>query len=352
MKLMDKPQKKTSSPILVFVVALAVILVVIVVSNRRSSIVAQLNLPLNNGIANLSTCGNLLSAVSNDNKIYVWDWANLSKKPRQGIIESDQAALITPDTVVSVKRVNPESVVISGLDANEARRELYLPSGPGTAYLGVNQDRNKIVLLLARSNNSGATAKYDLFDVSIDTGRVQPILTVDSESGNVGHLSVSNDGNRVVVAGEKNGRGWMFIADLKEKRLVWQKEMPDFKKIFKAAFSADGEIIYARGTDSTLLVLNAGSGEEIRRLLPVEENKSTYRTMPVQSVVVSRDGNLVAAAVVSTVYIWDTKTGKKLVSLGGGHKVMSSIAISPDSRLLATSDMRQGGKIKILRISH
>jgi WD40 repeat protein len=68
--------------------------------------------------------------------------------------------------------------------------------------------------------------------------------------------------------------------------------------------------------------------------------------------VVSRDGNFVAAAVASTVYIWDTKTGKKLGSLGGGHKVMSSVAISPDSLLLATSDMRQGGKIKIQRIPH
>jgi WD40 repeat protein len=319
-------------------------------SNRRSSIVAQLNLPLNNGVANLSTCGSLLSAASNDNKIYVWDWTNLSNKPREGLIESGQAALITPDTVVSVKHTNPDSVVISGLDANETRKELYLPSGSGTAYLGVNQDRSKIVLLLVRSNNSDTAAKYDLFDVSIDTRRVQPILTVDSEPGNVGHLSVSNDGNRVVVVGEKNGQGWMFVADLKDKRLVWQKEMPDFKKIFRAAFSADGDIIYARGTDSTLLVLNAGSGEEIRRMLPVKENKSTYRIMPVQAVEASRDGNLVAAAIVSTVYLWDTKTEKKLGSLGGGHKILSSIAISPDSRLLATSDMRQGGKIKILRI--
>jgi WD40 repeat protein len=347
---MDKPQKQKGSPILVFIVALVVIFIVIVVSNFRSPIVAQLTLPLNNGIANLSTCGNLLSAVSNDNKIYVWDWTNLSKKPQQGIIESDQAALITPDTVVSVKRVNPENVIISGLDANETRKELYLPSSSGTAYLGVNQDRTKIVILLARSNTGGATAKYDFFDVSINTGRVQPIFTIDSESGIVGHLSLSEDGNRVVVAGEKHGQGWMFVADLKEKQLVWQKEMPDFKKILRAAFSTDGETIYARGTDSTLLVLNAGSGDIISHLLPVKENASTYRVMPVQAVEVSRDGSIVAGVVVSTVYIWDTKTGKKLGSLGGGHKILSSVAISPDSRLLATSDMRQGGKVRIMRI--
>ncbi|MBN1796875.1 MAG: hypothetical protein JW804_09405 [Sedimentisphaerales bacterium] len=347
---MDKSQKQKSSPILVFVVALSIIFIVIVVSNYRSPFIAKLNMPLNNGIANLSTCGNLLSATSNDNKIYVWDWTNLSKKPREGIVESVQAALVTPDTFVSVKHTNPDSVVISGLDANETRRKIYLPSDSDTAFLGVNQDRSRIVLLLARNNNSGETVNIDLLDVLTDSQRVRPIFTIDSESGNIGYLAVSNDGNRVVVVGESNGQGWMFVADLKEKRLVWQKEMPDFKKIFRAAFSADGKNIYIRGTDSTLLLLNTDTGDEIRRLLPVKENKSTYRIMPVQAVEVSHDGSIVTAAVVSTVYIWDTKTVKILGSLGSGQKILSSIAISPDSKLLATSNMRQGGKIIIQRI--
>jgi WD40 repeat protein len=347
---MSMPQKKKGSPIIVFVLALAIIFVVIIVSNLRSAVVAELTLPLNNGLTALSTCGNQLSAVSNDNKIYVWDWVNLSNKPREGLIESGQAALVKTDTVVSVKHTNPDRVVISGLDANETRKELHLPSDSGTAFLGVNQDRSRIVLLLVRNNNSDETLNIDLLDVLTDAQHVQPIFTIDSESGNVGHLSVSNEGNRVVVVGEKNEQGWMLVADLKEKRVVWQKEMPDFKKIFRAAFSANGEIIYARGTDSTLLVLNSDSGEEIRRLLPVKENKSTYRIMPVQAVVVSHDGSIVAAAVVSTVYIWDTKTVKILGSLGGGQKILSSIAISPDSKLLATSNLRQGGKIIIQRI--
>jgi hypothetical protein len=74
---MDKSQKQKSSPIVVFIIALAIIFIVIIVSNRRSSVIAQLIMPLNNGIANLSTCGNFLSAVTNDDKFYVWDWTNL-----------------------------------------------------------------------------------------------------------------------------------------------------------------------------------------------------------------------------------------------------------------------------------
>ena len=319
--------------------------------HHRSRVANEIHLPLNNGIANLSTCNNLLMAVSNDNKIYVWDWASVSKKPREGVAESGQAALVTFDTAVSVKRANPACVVVSGLDANKSRREIPLPLGSGTAYLGVNRDGSKIVLLLARCNDESCDrAKYDLFDVLIDTGHVQPIITIDSEQSKPGHLSVSDDGNRIVVVGEKNSHGWMFVVNAREKRLEWQKEMSDFRKIFKAVFSSDGETIYARGTDSTLLVIKANSGEITDRLLPIKENESTYRVQYAQTVAVSGDGNFVAATVVSTIYVWDTKTKKKLCELSGGHKVLSSITFSGDSRFIASSDMRQGGIISIMQI--
>jgi len=349
--LVDRPQTKNSSLAVFLISAFAAIIVIMLIVHHRSRVANEIQLPLNNGIANLATCNNLLMAVSNDNKIYVWDWASVSKKPREGVVESDQAALVTFDTAVSVKRANPACVVVSGLDANKSRREIPLPPGSDTAHLGVNRDRSKIVLLLIQGNNdSGGRVKYDLFDVLIDTGQVQPIITIDSEQSKAGHLSVSDDGNRIVVVGEKNSHGWMFVVNAREKRLEWQKEMSDFRKIFKAVFSSDGETIYARGSDSMLLLIKTSSGEIFDRLSSTEENKSTYRAQPVQTVVASRDGSLVAATVFGTVHVWDCKTHEKLYTGASGHKLISSMAFSPDSRFLATSDMRQGGKIRILRM--
>jgi WD40 repeat protein len=346
-----KLEGKKRTPVVFFAVAFLAILVVMFVANRQSSLMNEIRFPLNNGIANLSTFDNLLTAVSNDNKIYVWEWADVSKKPREGAVESDQAALVTSDTVVSVKGANPDCVVMSGLDANKSHREIPLPPRSDMAYLGVNQDRSKIVLLLTRSNNdSSGRVKYDLLDVLIGAGQVQPIVTIDSEQSKAGHLSVSDDGNHIVVVGEKNSHGWMFTVDAKKRRMEWQKEIPDLRKLYKAVFSSDGATIYARGSDSTLLLIKTSSGEIIDRLLPIEENKSTYRVQPIQMVVASHDGSLVAATVFGNIYVWDCKTHEKFSIGASGHKVISSMVFSPDSRFLATSDMRQGGKIRILRM--
>jgi len=347
----DKPRKKSSSAVLFSVGAFAAIIVIMLIANRRSRIANEIRLPLNNGIVNLSTCDNLLTAISHDNKIYVWDWADLSKKPREGVLESDQGILITSDTVVSVKRANPDRVVVSGLGADKSHKTISLPTKSDTAYLSANRDRSRIVLLLARSNDgNNSSARYDLLDVLIDSGQVQPILTIDSEQSNLGHLSVSDDGNCIVSAGEKNSHGWMCVVDAREKRLMWQKEMPDVRKIYKAAFASDGDTIYVRGSDSTLLLFKTSSGDIIDRLLPIEENKSTYRAQPVQTVAASPNGGLVAATVFGTVYVWDSRTHKILFGENSGHKVISSMVFSPDSGYLATSDMRQGGTIKVWRM--
>ena len=70
---MDKSQKKSGSPILVFLAAFIVIIIVTFVINRRDHVAVKLQLPLNNGISNLSTCGNLLAAVTNDDRQGLFD---------------------------------------------------------------------------------------------------------------------------------------------------------------------------------------------------------------------------------------------------------------------------------------
>ena len=348
---MDNSQKKTGSPILVFVAALVAILIITLISNRRSHVVTELSLPFNNGIANLSTFENLLVAVSNDNRLYIWDWTDLSRKPREYTVESEQSVLITSDSVLSVKRTNPDYVVVSKLDDNHKSSNIPLPPDSEAGCLGVNKDRSRIFLLLTYTKNQNTgQVKCELLEVLPGTRQVQQVLTFDTEQSRPAALSVSDDGRYVVGVGDKNSSGWMFTADAKEGRLLWQKEMPDFKKVFKAVFSSNGEVIYARATDSTLLVIKMSSGDITDRLLPTKENKSTFRVQAAQTVVKSDDGNLAAATVFNSIYVWDINAKKVIIRTGSGHKVISGIAFSGDSRFLATSDMRQGGKIIVLRM--
>ncbi|MBN2019147.1 MAG: hypothetical protein JW749_02855 [Sedimentisphaerales bacterium] len=348
---MDKPQKKTGSPILLFFAAFAVVIIVTIVTNRRSPVAAELQIPLNNGIAALSTCGNLLAAVSNDSRFYIWEWTDLSKSHQEFDVESDQSVLLALDKAISLKRIRPDYVTLSRLEDGKKQVKIPLPYESDVGCLGINSDRSRIFILLTDGNRQGGDqVKCELLEVLVDSEKIDRILTFNSEKSFPANISVSDDGRYIVVAGEKNNLGWVAVLDAKEDRLLWQKEMPEFEKIFRAVFSKDGEVIYARGTDSTLLVIKADSGEITDRLLPIKKNRNTFRVQATQTVAVSRDGNLVAATIFTGVYVWNTNTKKKLCEFGSSHKAISSITFSDDSRYLATSDMRQGGKIIILKL--
>jgi len=344
---MDKTITKNKTPTFFLMVVFAAVVILMFIARMSSQNRQTIKIPLNNGIVSLLTYDNILAAISNDNKMYVWEWSGLSKKPREGAVESSEAVLVAPDIILSVKRTNPDCLVVSGFDANSENKKIPLSLTSNVASLCANRDGSKIILLLERG--AGQSVTYELLEVEFNTKQVRPVVTIPSEQGRVEHVSVSDDGRYVVAVGEKKEHGWMFVADTKENKIVWQKELQDFRKLYKGVFSKDGEIIYLRGSDSMLTLVKTGSGEIMDRLLPTEENKSTYRTQSAQTVAISSDGDLVAATVFVNVYIWDTKTRKKYDIARAGQKVFSSMVFSPDAKFIATSDMRQGGDIKIVQ---
>jgi WD40 repeat protein len=340
-----KPKNKSSA---VFIIGVfAAVMILMLTAKMRSRNIQVINIPLNNGIAVLLTYNNLLAAVSSDNKMYVWDWADLSKKYREYTVESSEAILASLNTIVSVKRTNSDSLVVSGFDANSENKKIPLSLASNTASLCANQDASKIILLLERG--SGEHVTYELLEVEFNTKQVRLITTIAAEQGRVDHFAVSGDGRYVVAAGEKKDHGWLFVVDIKEKKMLWQKEYQDLRKLYKGVFSKDGDIIYLRGSDSMLTLVKTSSGEITDRVLLTDENKSTYRAQPAQTVAISGDGELVAATVLTNIYIWDTRTQKKYNIGGSGHKVFSSMVFSPDGKFIATSDMRQGGSIRVIQ---
>ena len=342
----DKPQPKNKSSAVFIVGVFAAVVILMFIARMRNQTLQKISIPLNNGVVSLLTYNNLLAAVSNDNKMYVLQWSDLSKKPRKGVVESGEAVFVAPDTIVSVKRTNPDCLVVSGFDANSVSRKIPLSLTSNVAHLNASRDGSRIILLL---EHGGRGVTYELLEVLLNTGLVRPIAAIPSEQSKLEHFSVSDDGRYVVAAGERNEHGWLFVVDTKEKKTLWQKELPDLKKLYKGVFSNDGEVIYVRGSDSMLTLVKTSSGEIIDRWLPTKENKDTYRTQQTQTVVISNDGGLVAAVVGGGIFAWDTKTREKYDITGAGHKVMSSIVFSPDAKFIATSDMRQGGDIKIIR---
>jgi WD40 repeat protein len=101
------------------------------------------------------------------------------------------------------------------------------------------------------------------------------------------------------------------------------------------AFSPDGRTLYAGGTSGWVYAYEASSGRVTMRVLASRETKPVYGYR-VSKVDVSPDGTLVAAGTGpdGDVYVWDTKTGKRVVVISSKGSTVSDLAFSPDSREL------------------
>lgn len=189
-------------------------------------------------------------------------------------------------------------------------------------------------------------------------------------------IAVSADGKTILTARESNGDGGADLWDASTGRLVrtYVDEM-----IFHAkgvAFSADGKLVAVADGQKTYLwdsatgakagklweycaasvvflpdgmhVLTGGgdAGGRVARLWDLASAKMvrefTGHTKVVTSVAVSRDGKLVlTGSEDKTARVWDASTGKELRRLEGHTAPVTSVAFSPDATKIATGS--EGG---------
>ncbi len=349
---MSKTSPKKKSPVVFFVLVFSAILILMVISNLKSVLVEELRFPLNNGVACISTCGHYLMVVCRDDKIYVWDWDDLSKEAVTGVAESDQAGLLDGDHIISVKRRDASQVVIANIRQGDSWEEIAVDGQDKRAYLGTNHRGTMTAIMFTESDSEAGRQRYQVVSIESEDKQVRPIaeITEDASDSRLTRVAVSGDGKYAALSGEKGNQGWIVLLSIEQKRVLWEKRIPEVEKFYAVVFAHDDKGIYARGSDSTLYKIEVDSGNIAERLMPGKENKSTLRDQNVQTVARSQDGRLVAGVVFGTVHVWNCNTGRKVFSKGTGHKLISSMAFSPDSRFLATSDSRQGGTIKIWRM--
>jgi WD40 repeat protein len=343
--------KKLKSPIVLFLGVFLAISVVTVLVNKRSHLKQELHFPLNNGVAELSTHSHYLVAISQDAKLYIWDWQNLSNKSKTGEADSDQTMLLSPDTVLSVKRIHPDAIVIKNLTDQMNRKTIPLTGENSRTRIGSNRNKSMVVILLEKPEGAdGMLSKYEVLSADWQNLRCEHIAEIIAhKTSRLSDPVVSDDGQYILLIGQKEKQGWMVLVNANDKTVVWDKQITDFERFESADFSPDGKYIYARGCNSILYKIQTGSGDFAAQWPATDKNKSTLGQTSVQKVKVSPDGRIVASIVGESLVMWDSQTGKKILQRVPKHKIESGLAFSPDGRFVATSDLRQGGTIKIWR---
>jgi len=355
---MARQNNKKKSPMALFLLAFAAIAILMFIVNYRSVLVQKLPSP-EGGAEKLSTYGEKLIAISVNNEIHSWVWDDLSERPQISSVKAQKVVAMSSDRLLCILPGANNLLILSNLKGDKELGRLPLGMNKECKFLQASPNGKFAAAALApapvfRQEDAGGDSdkKVQLVIIDPDLTSIRPIETKTMEEGlKLNDVGVSNDGSLIAAVG-RGDKGWLFVAGANDKQLLWEHYIEDCNELNKVVFSLDGQTIYASESGRYVYIFDIVAKKLVKRL---EMDK--YKTPPnnpqtISCIALSPDGRLLAAASSpnSRVWIWDVKTGEKIVTIGTGQFSTCSIAFSPDSFLLAGTSL--GNKpVKIWRIS-
>jgi WD40 repeat protein len=321
-------------------------------------------------MGSIFTVQDILAAAGQDGNLYIWDWGGLSKEPkvieldpdlwipewrdRPPLLQNKVCTLLSQRWVIHVSHEEDDTNLI--VRDVEGQEEVNRWTVKGWCCENLRSTRNGrfvAVLLDDDLNNwiEGVSRRgieqrgYRLGLIGPSPTDIQWLPTIFRRKHNLPHLyavAASEDGNHVCIVGNCGG-GWIMLADMVRKKVVWEK-VPKREDIlygrwtvaFKdVCFSLDGKRIYVAG-NCGLFCFDTATGR-ITKQWPMGI---------AESVAVNPDGRLVAVGLLGNddVYICDVNSanpvGIPVLRLDTGQPSVSSLAFSPDSKFLATEGIR------------
>ena len=187
----------------------------------------------------------------------------------------------------------------------------------------------------------------------VDTGnKLRWIRNLGGDDGSntsyyasVYEVSLNPDASIVASAGYPSGDKQTYrrlhslrLWEVGTGKLLWQRQAdPEVTprrtragKTLGVAFSPDGSTVASGGSDNTIDLWDASTGDALRTLVG--------HTHVIRRVVFSADGELLASASEDkTVRVWEANTGRSLYTLTRHTEPVNGVAFSPDGQTLASA---------------
>jgi WD40 repeat protein len=193
-------------------------------------------------------------------------------------------------------------------------------------------DHSGRVFASCRSSSYDSIADHTARVWELESGRCISVL--DGEIHDARSVSLTPDGNRLLVASDHNKvRVW----DVRSRKCIREISMPQIK-IMTAKIAPDGGRAFFGGTGGTVWVwdIEHGSGLSVR----------AQHVFPVESITLTPDGLRAISACTGTKWfgfddkhplrVWDVSTGKLLRSLDGHTAYVKTVDVSADCRYAIT----------------
>jgi len=336
--------------VVIAVIILAGLLSIMVYSNSKSVLVRQLQGPIE-GTDSVMTVDNRLSVVSKNNHIYTWQWNDLSIWPVVARLQAQAVMPIASEKIVYIPSADYSGLIMTELKGQKEIARLQQSYGVECKKIKTSQnDKFGVVSMFFKEGMQKGWFKIGRFDSDFKDISFVFQKNTDTENFMVYDFDITNDGNFLAGAGEKN-HAWIFITDVNNGNVLWDRTFDEYGRFTLVDFSPDGKTLFVAEKVRYIIALDSATGRTIKVFEMPLYNTPAHQKQNICCIAVSPDGQTLAADTepASTVWFWDIKTGKKIASYHVSNLTVSSIAFSPDSKYLATGCM-VSPEIKIWKV--
>lgn len=336
-------------PFLFFFLAIVAVSVFAFAVQWFRGLTPRLEVPGNAGIGSLLTVDDSLAAVYQDGRTCVWDWDAPTIKQADFTVGSGRAIALQGDLLAAVARMG-ERYVLSVYEVWTGRRlsDLTVGWGEQDVHLRNCHARTRPTVIRWGPERDGQVVyEFALADLDAEVLRPAVVRPAAAERQTLRDFAVSEAGV-LYAAGADGGQARLMAVNLDTGRTLWEQVWADTEELTTITVSIDDRTVWAGDRAGSLLKIAAEDGRQLEKvwLLRPGERRPTTNDYSVLNLTASPDGRFLGCTIAPVAYVVDADSGK-VVQQFGGHKVVSKVVFSPDSRRLATADLRADGVILI-----